>query len=75
MIPYLFEFIPKVTSYFVLFDETFTDVVFETCTSTKPNIKKSDKYDRLFYEEENNPTKFVYDYNNNKMNKLWDKLC
>jgi len=60
MIPYLQKFLPKVRSHFVLFGDKLDDkIVFETCSSTKPNIKKSNKYDKLFYEEENNPTKFV----------------
>lgn len=67
-------FLPKVKSHFVLFDQTFKDIVFETGTSTKPNIRKSSKYDKLFYEDENNPTKFVYNYSVRPFSYLWDKL-
>lgn len=72
--PYLQTFIPRVRSHFVLVGLENERIMFETCSSTKPNIKKSDKWNRLFYEDDNNPTKFVYNYSTNKHDKLWVKL-
>lgn len=55
----------------VLFGED-ERILFESCT--KVIIPKSNKWDKLFYENNNNITKFVFEYSTNKHMNLWNML-
>jgi len=56
----------------VLFGEDEKRILFESCT--KNIIPKSDKWSKLFYVNNNNITKFVFEYSTNKHINLWNML-